>query len=297
MPSRALRLFHLGSWASRHAPAPVASAASGLAGAIAVAMAGDKRQQVERNLRRIHGRPLSRWELQRGVQATFANYARYWIESFRLPGTPPEVLDAGIAIEGWEHVEAGLERGHGVILALPHLGSWEWAGFWVAACKEVPISVVVESLEPRDVYEWFVGLRESFGMHVIPLGPRASSEVLAALRANHLVCLLSDRDISGSGIEVEFFGETTTLPAGPATLALRTGAALIPTAALYEGGHRRGIVRPALDPTRTGPFRQDVRRLTQELAHELEAFIRLAPEQWHLLQPNWPSDALAAEPA
>jgi KDO2-lipid IV(A) lauroyltransferase len=106
------------------------------------------------------------------------------------------------------------------------------------------------------------------------------------------VCLLCDRDLGGGGIEVDFFGERTTLPAGPVTLGLRTGAPVFPTAVYYDMGPRErlGVVRPALDATRTGRLRDDVSRLTQALAHELEELIRRAPEQWHLLQPNWPSD-------
>jgi KDO2-lipid IV(A) lauroyltransferase len=114
--------------------------------------------------------------------------------------------------------------------------------------------------------------------------------VLDALNQNHLLVLLSDRDIGGGGVEVEFFGERTTLPAGPATLALRTGAPLFASAVYAEGHSRRGVVRPALDTSRRGPLRDDVQRVTQDLARELEGLIRLAPEQWHLLQPNWPSD-------
>ena len=116
--------------------------------------------------------------------------------------------------------------------------------------------------------------------------------MLQALRNNEVVCLLSDRDIQGGGIEVEFFGERTTLPAGPATLGLRAGAPILPVAVYFTrrvNGHH-AIVRPPLDAERRGKLREDVTRLTQDLAHELEYLIRRAPEQWHLFQPNWPSD-------
>lgn len=298
MASRALWAFRVGSAAARAVPAPVADGlARAVAGTVAPRVAPERRAQVERNLRRVHGPDLDGETLRREVAATFESYARYWVESFRLPGTSPEALDAGIVVEGWSQVTEALERGKGAILALPHLGSWEWAGFWVATVQRVPITVVVEALEPADVYGWFVALRESLGMHVVPLGPNVAGEVLGALRSNHLLCLLCDRDLGGGGVEVDFFGERTTLPAGPATLALRTGAPLFPTA-VYEGRGRRrtGIVRPALDTTRRDGvrLRDDVARVTQDLAGELEELIRLAPEQWHLLQPNWPSDRVAA---
>ena len=291
MPSRALRAFQLGSTLARSLPAPVADVVARGLGTGAAVVAAERRAQVERNLRRVHGPDFGGWPLRRAVAATFESYARYWVESFRLPGTPPEVLDAGIVVEDWGRVLKALEDGKGAILALPHLGGWEWAGFWVAAVEHQPITVVVEALDPPDLYEWFVALRESFGMHVVPLGPTAAGAVLRALRENHVVCLLCDRDIGGGGVEVEFLGERTTLPAGPATLALRTGAPLFPTAVYYGGERgRRGLVRPALDLARTGRLRDDVARVTQVLADELADLIRHQPEQWHLLQPNWPSD-------
>jgi len=290
LASTALRVFQVGSALARRLPAPVVDAAVRVGAFAAVPVAGERRRQVERNLRRVHGPGFGGLALRRAVAATFESYGRYWAESFRLPGLAPEVLAAGIEVEGWEQVLAARDAGHGAILALPHLGPWEWAGMWVARCEHVPISAVVEALEPPDVYEWFVRLREDLGMHVIPLGPKAGTEVLQALRANHVVCLLSDRDLGGGGVEVELFGERTTLPGGPATLALRAGAPIFPTAVYHEGDRRLGVARPPLDTARRGKLRDDVARITQDLAVELEALIRRAPEQWHLLQPNWPSD-------
>ena len=130
-------------------------------------------------------------------------------------------------------------------------------------------------------------------MNVVPLGPGAGTTVMRALKDNHVVCLLADRDLHGGGPEVEFFGERTSMPPGPATLALRTGAPILPTAVYFTGrvdGHF-GWVRPPLPVERVGArLRDDVQRITQDLAHELEILIRRAPSQWHMFQPNWPSD-------
>src|SRR5205085_7283391 len=117
-----------------------------------------------------------------------------------------------------EHIRAALDAGTGCILAIPHLGGWEVGGAWFVR-KAFPLTVVVEPLEPPELFEWFVGLRRSFGFTVVPLGAKAGTAVVRALRSNQVVALLSDRDIAGGGVEVEFFGERTTLPAGPATLA------------------------------------------------------------------------------
>jgi KDO2-lipid IV(A) lauroyltransferase len=250
----------------------------------------EKRTIIERHLLRVQPQ-LRGPELTRAVFAAFDSYARYYVEMFRLPSLSRRQIQDGIVVSGLEHFNGALEGGKGVILALPHLGGWEWAGRWVAE-QGHPITVVVESLEPPELFEWFVGLRESLGMHVVPLGDGAGTAVIKALKANTVVCLLSDRDIGGRGVSVEFFGERTRLPAGPAALSLRTGAPLLPVAAYFttrRDGHR-GLVRPPLATDRQGTLREDVARVTQALAHELEDLIRRAPTQWHLFQPNWPSD-------
>ncbi len=251
------------------------------------AMAG-RRSTLERHLRRV--RPELRGAaLRRASQAAFASYARYFVESFRIPALSAAEIDAGFSYQGFGWVEEGLAAGQGVIVAVPHLGGWEWAGRWIAD-RGVPITVVVEALDPPELFEWFADFRRSLGMTVVPLGAGAGAAVLGALRANEVVCLLCDRDLAGDGVEVEFFGERTTLPAGPATLAMRTGAPLVPTAVYFEGDGHLCVVRPPLPVERLGRLRDDVTRVTQALAGELEVLIRAAPEQWHLMQPNWPSD-------
>lgn len=248
---------------------------------------------VERNLQRASGEPLSGPALRRAVHRTFESYGRYWIESFRLPGTSAADIERGIEVDNFGYVSDGLSAGKGVILALPHLGGWEWAAFWLTEIKRVPVSAVVEAIEPPQLGDWFADLRRAFGLEIITLGPSAGADVIRALKANRIVCLLCDRDIGGGGVDVEFFGERTTLPGGPATLALRSGASLLPCAVYFEGAGHRGFIRPPLPVDRTGRLRDDVARLTQMLASELEDLIRRAPEQWHLMQPNWPSDYAA----
>jgi phosphatidylinositol dimannoside acyltransferase len=173
---------------------------------------------------------------------------------------------------------------------LPHLGNWDAAGAWLSG-QGYAVTVVAEPLEPPELYDWFVETRRQLGMRVIPLSPTAGAEVLRALRVNHVVCLLCDRDLTGDGIEVEFLGERTTLPAGPATLALRSGAPLVAVGCYFlpHGSHDIHILEP-IDTDRKGRIRDDVERVTQELARSFEQLIRVHPEHWHLMQPNWPSD-------
>lgn len=226
------------------------------------------------------------------VAEVYSNYARYWAESLRLPSLAPDVVIGGVTVVGQEHLDAALARGKGVVLAAPHLGGWEWGAMYLVA-RGLPVTVAVEALKPPEVFEWFVSYRERLGMQVVPVGPGAGAAILRALKDNHVVCLLSDRLVSrASGVEVSFFGAKVEMPAGPVTLALRSGAPLLP-AAIYTG---RGadahtiVYRPVLELPAGAHFRDAVRSGTQELAWELEALVRKEPTQWHLVQPNWPGD-------
>jgi lauroyl/myristoyl acyltransferase len=263
--------------------------APGVAG-LAAWRPGDQRAMVERHQRRVDP-GLGGAELQRRVREVFRSYGRYYGESFRLPTIGAEELDRGLSLEGFEHVEESLARGVGPMLLLPHLGSWEWCAYWLTRVRKVPVTAVVERVEPPALFDWFVEFRERIGMEIVPLGPDAGRSIVRAIKEPHVIALLCDRDIAGGGTEVTFFGERTTLPSGPAMLALRTGAPLIPTGVYDQGGGRHhAVLRPPIPAERRGSFRDDVARITQAMADELEGLIRRAPEQWHLLQPNWPSD-------
>jgi lauroyl/myristoyl acyltransferase len=272
-------------------PEPVASAACRLVALVLTAARADARQMYGRHLRRALGPDLTESEVRVWTRRAFLAYSRYWMEGARLAAVPPAVIRARmVPPQGMEHLERGMAAGRGVIMALPHVGSWEWGGAWLALVG-YPMTSVAEPLEPPELYQYFVDQRERMGLQILEMGPGTGAALLKTLRAGKLVGLLCDRDIVGNGIEVEFFGERTTFPSGPATLALRTGAALLPTV-VYSGPGRNhtAVIRPPLPTERTTTLRADVTRVTQHLAYELETFIRRAPDQWHLFQPNWPSD-------
>ncbi len=249
----------------------------------------ERRRLVRRNLERVYGGTRSRAALERSVTEAFESYGRYWLELFQLPHQPQRFVDS-LTFDGFEHVEEAAAGGRGIVVALPHLGGWEAAGYWMTT-RGHRVTVVVEPVEPPELFDWFVEVRRALGLEVVALGPDAGPATLRALRAGEVVGLVCDRDLTRDGVEVEFFGERTTLPKGPAMLAFRTGAALLPAAVYFtpRGGHH-AVVRPPLDTARTGRLADDVARVTQRLASEFERLVRVAPEQWHLMQPNWPSD-------
>jgi phosphatidylinositol dimannoside acyltransferase len=276
-------------------PEPVALGLGNVVGDVLYRVRHEHRAMVTANLARVLGaegadaRLLDRW-----ARRSFRAYARYWVEGARLPGTTPAEVVQHTFVDGLHHLHEGRAAGRGTILALPHIGSWEYGGAFLAT-QDLPMTAVAERVEPPALFDYFVEQRAAMGLTIVPLDQRSGGTLLATLRDGGLVGLLCDRDIEGTGIEVEFFGERTTMPAGPATLALRTGATLC-TGAVYSGPGRdhRAVVEPPLDTTRTGPLRKDVTRLTQQIATRLEGLIRRAPEQWHVFQPLWLADRAAA---
>lgn len=255
----------------------------------------ERRIIVERNLARSTGRALGSAEQAKMVRDVFASYARYYTDTARLPTLTAAEVDRGFSYEGFVNIEDSVAAGKGTILVLPHLGGWEWAGSWLARVPGFDVTGVVEPLENDELREWMQGWREAVGMHVLPLGPGLGTELLRRLKANHIICLMSDRNLGDGGTEVEFFGERTTLPSGAATLAFRSGARIVPLSVYHRGHLNHAVVEPPVVVERDGRLRSDIERVTQHIAHRLEAQIRQAPTQWIVLQPNWPSDRLALD--
>ena len=290
MSSGALAGYRLASTLARRIPEGAGRPLARAAGRLVGRLDASRRRQVGRHVRRVRGADLPATALRRATGRVFASYADYWYRSLRLPTMGVAELGDRFSIDGYRHLEEARTAGSGTILALPHLGTWEWAGVWLARVQRVPVSAVVERLEPPELFEWFRELRAALGIEVIPLGEGAGAQVLRSLADGQVVCLLSDRLVGGSGVDVEFFGETTSLPAGPATLALRSGASLLPVGVYDTPDGCHAIVRPPVSVERTGRLRDDVVRVTVALAAELEWLIGRAPDQWHLVQPNWPTD-------
>ena len=286
--------YKVASMLARVAPPKLLEGASvGVGSSLARAMK-QNRAMVMRHLQRVDP-SLTGKRLDAATQQAFASYTRYYLETFRLTSLSKQQIAQGHHVEGFQHIEDSATKGKGTILALPHMGGWEWSGRWLID-QGYQLTAVVERLENTELFEWFVEMRSRYGVNVIALTDDAGIAVGNALRNNHVVSLLCDRDIpkdgKRTGVEVQFFGETTTVPAGPAFFALRTGASLLPMATFFTPGANghKSVIRPALVVERQGSLREDVARITQVLTTEIENLIRQAPEQWHLFQPNWPSD-------
>jgi phosphatidylinositol dimannoside acyltransferase len=225
-------------------------------------------------------------------RAGMRSYLRYWMESFRLPAWSPERIAAGVEVKDLHRLTEGMDAGKGVILALPHLANWDLAGAWVTTRLGIPFTTVAERLKPETLYDRFVAYREGLGMEVLPHSGGAAFGTLARrLRAGGLVCLVADRDLSASGVEVGFFGEPARMPAGPALLAQQTGAALLPVTLWYDDSPvMRGRVHPPVEVPESGDRRAKTSVMTQALADAFATGIAEHPQDWHMLQRLWLAD-------
>lgn len=231
------------------------------------------------------------------AKAGMRSYMRYWMEAFRLPTWSPQRVRSAVEVKGIHLVDDGMAAGRGVVLALPHLANWDLAGAWIAE-RGYRFTTVAERLEPERLFDRFVAYRESLGMEVLAhTGGSASAfgAMARRLRGGGLVCLVADRDLSSSGIEVDFFGSTARMPAGPALLALKTGALLLPVTLWYDGELLKGEVHSPVEAPEHGSQGEKVAAMTQALADAFGRGIAEHPADWHMLQRLWLDD-LAPRP-
>jgi phosphatidylinositol dimannoside acyltransferase len=248
-------------------------------------------QVLEANLRRVIGKDADARELRRLSRTVMRSYARYYLEAFRIQVIPGDrLLGYGMHLDGAENLELTLgylKNGRGVVYALPHMGNFEQAGAWVIANGAGSFTTVAERLEPESLYRRFLMFRQRLGFEVLPTtgGPHPFGLMARRLREGKLVCLVADRDLSETGIEVDFFGEKALFPAGPAALAVQTGAALMPVSCWFVGDTEWGArVHDEIPVPDGGTHGEKASVMTQQLASVFEQAIREHPQDWHMLQ-------------
>ncbi len=276
------------AWATtRHSPEPVASRVLESVADRVWRQHGSGVRQLEENLRRVSPTDSEAGRRELSQQA-MRSYFRYWHEVFRLPAWSDARIVDSVVTTGEEGLRAGFSRGNGAIIALAHMANWDHAGAW-ASLTGMPVSTVAERLRPESLFERFVSYREQLGMEVIALTGSGNpiTTLKKSLRAGRLVCLLADRDITGSGVEVELLGEPARMPGGPAALSRLSGAPLV---ALTLSFHGPLIQLDFSDPITVRRGRAGVLDMTQEVADWFTAGIRRAPDDWHMLQPVFSAD-------
>ncbi|MCX5058482.1 MULTISPECIES: phosphatidylinositol mannoside acyltransferase [unclassified Streptomyces] len=284
-------LYGLGWGTVKKLPEPVAVRLGRTIADLAWKQRGKGVQRLESNYARVlpDASPERLAELSR---AGMRSYLRYWMESFRLPAWSADRIRNGFDPKGLHHLTDGIASDRGLVLALPHMANWDLAGAWVTTKLETPFTTVAERLKPETLYDRFVAYREGLGMEVLPhSGGTAFGTLARRLRDGGLVCLVAERDLSSSGVEVQFFGEATRMPAGPALLAQQTGALLLPVTLWYDDSPvMQGRVHPPVEVPETGSRAEKTSVMTQALADAFATGIADHPEDWHMLQRLWLKD-------
>ena len=245
--------------------------------------------QLSKNLARV--RPeLDTNEINRLTRAGMRSYMRYWCEAFRLPRMNFKQINERFELRGVELLDAALNSGSGALMIPGHMANWDLAGAW-AAQRYGQLTTVAERLKPEKLFDQFLEYRESLGMEVLPLGDSdVMRNLVGRLRGGGLVALLGDRDITRNGVEVDFFGACASFPAGPATLAILTGAPLFPVTMHYEGPRTIAVVQDRIEVPEHLLKSEWVAHMTQQIARAYEGGISQHPEDWHMLQKIWVTD-------
>lgn len=277
------------TWLVGRTPLRVSYAIAWFAGqAVFVLWFGGRRRCIA-NMRRVSGgdRALAR----RYARRSFAYYGLYLIDFLRMGRLTAAEVRRRVEYDRWETIEDA-RSGCGVVFVAMHFGNWDFGAARIAG-HGIPLAAIADSFEDESVNELVVGTRERLGVRIIP-AERLATGVFRALRRNEVVAMLLD--VPASDIEVQFFGEPIAVPAGPARIALRTGAAVI-TGMLPRSGPRSPRFEPVLqripfEPSGDAP--RDVRELTQAMVTSMEQTVRRYPEQWYIFRHLWVADRDAA---
>ncbi len=291
------RAYHLAWRIGHRVPGPVVRALTTVGADVAWWRRGSGVRRLEANLARV--RPeLDPAALRRLSRAGMRSYMRYFGETLTLRGASPERIAARVRAADDQPVRDLLADGHEVVLALAHMGNWDLAGAWATA-HLAPVTTVAERLEPEELFQEFLAFRESIGLTIIPLtggGDVFRQLVRVARTGPGVLPLLADRDLTAKGVEVDLFGRRARVAAGPAALAVTTGAPLVPTAITYErlrGTRRRaagtpwGIVvtfLPRVEVPTALPRAEQLQVVTQGWVDALAEAIHARPQDWHMLQ-------------
>ncbi len=295
-PAMLYRYYRFCEWLASWLPERAAYALARVTGVgLFIFCRGLRRTLVANQRRLLPG--ASRRTIARSARRVAISVAKNYYDLFRLPSLSRQDLLAFFDVQSIEHLVAAHARGKGVIIVAPHMGSYNLVPSYVSSLG-YPTVAVVERIRDPKLHEYFFRLRANQDVQLLSTGPEDVRNILRALRAGSGVMMLADRDVGTSSDAVTFFGERTMLPAGPALLARRTGAALLPAYA-YRVGNTRSIAVALPEmalPASIGTPEQRRAADTQAVARQLEAMILVAPDQWDILQPVWPRRPVALEP-
>jgi KDO2-lipid IV(A) lauroyltransferase len=245
---------------------------------------GKSVQRLRGNLSRIKPAFTSA-EMDRLVALSMRSYLRYWCDTFRIQDWSTERVQSTVTLAHENLLLEPMQQGRGVVIALPHSGNWDHAGAYFCSLG-IPLVTVAERLKPEALFQRFLRYRESMGFEVLSIDSRSFATLVKRAKEKRLIALVADRDLSASGVDVDFFGFPSRMPAGPALLAIKTGIPLVVAHVSYTevGIH---IEFNAVDVADTGSESERVSQTGQRMADLFEKGIAAHPEDWHMLQRIW----------
>jgi lauroyl/myristoyl acyltransferase len=284
-PRRALQplrtSYAAGARLARTVPAGIRYPVAAFGGTLWWAADPGRRHNAWANYGAVLGLPEDHPRVRQVARRAFANYGRMLADFLLMGDLGPEEVRARVTLEGKEHVDAAFAGGRGGILALPHMGSWDFAGS-IGRLLGYRIAAVAEAF-PGSLNDAVVESRSAHGLEVIPLGRSAIRAINQVLAENGLVALLCDLP-HGPGVEVRFFGRRAIVPSGPAAIACRRGVPLLPVYSHRTDSNRYHIhVDPPIQPPDEGRCRgkEVVAEVMQQVVDRFEVFIREHPDQWY----------------
>lgn len=250
----------------------------------AVKVNGKSVQRLRSNLSRVKPE-LSQSELDDLVARSFNSYMRYWCDTFRIQDWSVERIQRSVTLNNGHLLIDAVQTGKGVVVALPHSGNWDHAGAYFCSIG-LPLVTVAERLKPEALFQKFLAYRSSMGFEVLSLDSRSFVTLLKRAREKRLIALVADRDLSRSGVDVEFFGHPSRMPAGPALLAIKTGIPLVVAHVSYlpAGIH---IDFTEVQIPKEGSESEKISATVQACADLFAKGIAQHPEDWHMLQRIW----------
>ncbi|MFH1487027.1 MAG: lysophospholipid acyltransferase family protein [Chloroflexota bacterium] len=244
-----------------------------------------RRYAIE-NMRRVLGITADRRSVHEVARQSLRNYCRYLVDFIRFPLLKREDIRRKVIFDGWDNLDLALKDGKGAIFIGLHFGNWDLAAA-VAASRDYPFNVIAETFGYPPLNRLVQEARRQRGMKVIPM-ERAASGIVRALRRNEILALLIDRPSPEDGVLVNFFGSPTKVPSGPAVLALKTGAKLVPAGLVrLPNDMFLGMVDQFIEISPSGNFQSDVQAVTQRIIDSLEGMVRRFPEQWFAFRRMW----------
>ena len=246
---------------------------------------GKSVERLRSNLARVQP-DLPPNELEDLVRRGVLSYMRYWMDTFRSPDWSRERILSTVTVSNEHLLMDPIKNRTGVVVSLPHAGNWDHAGSYFCS-RGAQLVTVVEVLKPRALFEKFLAYRQAIGMEALPLDSRAFPTLLQRARDGKLIALVADRDMSRSGVEVSFLGGIAKMPAGPATLAIKSGSPLITAYIRYLKDGIEITFDETIKLPSTGDESENIRLVTQSMADNFAKRIKDSPVDWHMLQRIW----------